>query len=270
MKTKFKILLLLAVTASCLTACYTNKEIPGDILGYKPVFQETAGIFHFTGESDLPYRALELTESGLFFFYPKQNAESQEILTGDYDFAPEGYALEDFGTVRIIAAKVDGYRVIINTEGKEYDLPCTMTKGSVDDLFRTWTVEKTRILLETDSAPIGMDFEGCRLAQISQFLKDNGIRLQGDFNRTVLDITISAAGTLMVRFQDWSCEYATWDSFKGNKLTYSWNDGYNGFYIDNGMATIDYQDGRCIFTAEADIDGAASVKKVKIIFALKG
>lgn len=270
MKTKFKILLLFAVTAFCLTACYSNKEIPGDVLGFKPVFREIAGIFHFNEESSLPYRALELTESGLYFFYPKNDAQEQEILTGDYDFAPEGYALEDFGTVRIIAAKADGYRIIIKTEEKEYDIPCTMTKGSVDDLFRTWTVEKTRILLETNSAPVGMDFEGCKLAQIQQFFKENGIKLQGDFNRSVMDITFTSAGTMMVRYMDWSCEYATWDTYKGNTLTYNWTDGYTGFYIDSGRATVEYDKGKCIFSADAEIKGVKNIKKAKIIFVLKG
>ena len=268
MKTKFNILLLLAAAIS-LTACYTNREIPGDLI-LKPVFQETAGIFHFTEDTDLPYRALELTEAGLYFFYPKAESEKQEILSGDYDFAEDGFALEDFGNVKILQGKADTYRIIITTGGKEYDIPCTITKGGIDDLFRTWTVEKTRVILTTDTTPVGLDFQGCHLARIQEFLKDNGINLQGDFNRSVLDITFTAAGTMMVRFQDWSCEYATWDTFKGNTLTYSWTDGYNGFYIDNGTATIDYQDGRCIFKIHADLSGYKSAKAADVIFVLKG
>ncbi len=265
MKTKTLPLLLTAVLA--LTACASKKEMP--VSFEQPAFQASAALFTAEQDTDLPVSAIELTESGLYILYPPKASHGEKPFIGKYTPSGDGFLLQDYGSLKVIDGKAGSIRIILKTATDEYEIPCTMTQGTPDDLFRTWTIEKTRIVLSTGSSVTGMDFQGCNLAQVNKFLKDNGVTLNVLLTRTVQDVTLTAAGTFLVRYTDGSADKARWDSFKGNTLTYSWTDGSQGFSIDDGKATVEYADGRCIFSVSTKLSGTGDIKSANVIFVLK-
>lgn len=247
--------------------------------GKKYVFPEAP----FTGEA-VRYtntnlggviRSVSFTEGGTYLLVQQPDAKSGEVYSaGTYSVPEQGtYTLNGYGSVRRETTKGEDTEQVTftPTDGEPVTLPCTVTlPESQDQLFRQWRVASTRIIIYGNTT-VGADFNGCDLQQISQFLKDNGIIDKYDFQdgQVVSVVDISALGEINILYENGNVDHAALTRFAIYSLDYVWSGEQGAFGIQDGTASVSYEDDICIFEMNGKVIHNGKTTEVSVTWTLK-
>ena len=211
--------------------------------------------------------SIELTESGLYAIgIVTDEAGTIDYRTGKYSVTDNVYTLYSMGTLAFNNS-VSGQVSLIYTPlfGETQQIPAEFLKPkSTNKAFRTWTVEKTRLTVRGWTV-VSADFKGCDLAEIAEFLRNNGNKAPEDVpNLSVSTITLTGTETMILGYSDNSAELNEF-SLNGNVLTYTWADRPDGFTFISDKAVIEYRDGKCLLTIDGYIRDSTTSGSVTFV-----
>lgn len=212
--------------------------------------------------------SIELTESGFYVIGQMFPAtEGPQYTTGRYSVKGKLYTLEGFGSLEFDNSTAGEISVTIKPNGGIVQtILATLKKAlRLDQLNRSWTVDKTRITVyawTTASA----DFNGCDFHEIAEFLLANHHKAPTDIEPGfgLKTITFTGNNSAIFTYTDNSVDMGEF-SMNGNTLTYKWEYDPRGFtfLIDN--ATIEYLDGKCLLTIDAQIQNSTTSGSVTFV-----
>ena len=208
---------------------------------------------------------LEFTESGLYILGQLIDGATS-YLSGSYSVSGSTYSLSGYGTVSFnnsVAGIVD--LTITPTGGVSVTVKAELRKASDTNIaYRTWTIDKTRATIRGFHSPVSADFNGCNFDEMAKFLNDNGHK--GDYlpSGSLKSITFTGANTLLFVFSDNTVDLGECH-ISGDNVSFSWKGDTRLFEVENGKATIEYLDGKCIFTVDAALKGSTTSGSVTFV-----
>ena len=196
---------------------------------------------------------LEFTESGLYVLGRKVDGDVQYTF-GSYSVSGNVYTLSNFGTVEFNNATEGEVSVKITpTGGVAETIKANLKKSSSPNVaYRTWTIDKTRITANGWGDPVTAEFGGCNLPEIAKFLNDNGFKGTYLPSCSLNSISFTGASSILFAFSDNTVDVGEC-SINGNVVNFSWTSKSRLFELENGRATIDYLDGKCILKIEGKL-----------------
>lgn len=264
-----KILFALVALLPLLVSC--GKEGKGDTTFEDPHFIQYAG--RLVANSAVPaaqssatkatgligiLKSIEFTESGLYVVGREVNGQL-EFLTGNYSVSGNTYNLNNFGTVEFTMLGSTA-AVVINylNDGMSEALTAQFLKAtSTNVIYRGWTIDKTRVTVNGFHTPATADFVGCNFDEMAKFLNDNGHKGSLLPSGSLKSISITGAGSIIFGFSDNTADLGSC-TVSGNSVSFSWQSGSRLMEVENGKATIDYMDGKCILKIEAALKGSTT------------
>jgi hypothetical protein len=263
-----KILFALVALLPLLVSC--GKEGKGDTTFEDPHFIQYAG--RLVANSAVPaaqssatkatgligiLKSIEFTESGLYVVGREVNGQL-EFLTGSYSVNGNTYNLNNFGTVEF---KMFGSTAAVSIDylnGMSEALTAQFLKAtSANVIYRGWTIDKTRVTINGFHTPATADFVGCNFDEMAKFLNDNGHKGSLLPSGSLKSISITGAGSIIFGFSDNTADLGSC-TVSGNSVSFSWQSGSRLMEVENGKATIDYMDGKCILKIEAALKGSTT------------
>ena len=211
--------------------------------------------------------SIELTESGLVALgIVADETGNIEYQTGKYSVTDNVYTLYGLGTLAFNNS-VSGQVSLTYTPlfGEPQQIPAEFLKPkSTNKAFRTWKVEKTRLTVRGWTV-VSADFKGCDLAEIADFLRNNGNKAPDDVpNISVTTISLTGTETMILGYSDNSAELNEF-SLNGNVLTYTWKERPDGFTFISDQAVIEYRDGKCLLTIDGYIRNSTTSGSVTFV-----
>ena len=211
--------------------------------------------------------SIELTESGLVALgIVADEAGNIAYQTGKYSVTDDVYTLYGLGTLAFNNS-VSGQVSLTYTPlfGEPQQIPAEFLKPkSTNKAFRTWKVEKTRLTVRGWTV-VSADFKGCDLAEIAEFLRNNGNKAPDDVpNVSVTTISLTGTETMILGYSDNSAELNEF-SLNGNVLTYTWQERPEGFTFISDQAVIEYRDGKCLLTIDGYIRNSTTSGSVTFV-----
>lgn len=211
--------------------------------------------------------SIELTESGLVALgIVADEAGNISYQTGKYSVADDVYTLYGLGTLAFNNS-VSGQVSLTYTPlfGEPQQIPAEFLKPkSTNKAFRTWKVEKTRLTVRGWTV-VSADFKGCDLAEIAEFLRNNGNKAPDDVpNVSVTTISLTGTETMILGYSDNSAELNEF-SLNGNVLTYTWKERPDGFTFISDQAVIEYRDGKCLLSIDGYIRNSTTSGSVTFV-----
>ena len=211
--------------------------------------------------------SIELTESGLVALgIVADETGNIEYQTGKYSVTDNVYTLYGLGTLAFNNS-VSGQVSLTYTPlfGEPQQIPAEFLKPkSTNKAFRTWKVEKTRLTVRGWTV-VSADFKGCDLAEIADFLLNNGNKAPDDVpNISVTTISLTGTETMILGYSDNSAELNEF-SLNGNVLTYTWKERPDGFTFISDQAVIEYRDGKCLLTIDGYIRNSTTSGSVTFV-----
>ena len=211
--------------------------------------------------------SIELTESGLVALgIVADEAGNIAYQTGKYSVTDDVYTLYGLGTLAFNNS-VSGQVSLTYTPlfGEPQQIPAEFLKPkSTNKAFRTWKVEKTRLTVRGWTV-VSADFKGCDLAEIAEFLRNNGNKAPDDVpNVSVTTISLTGTETMILGYSDNSAELNEF-SLNGNVLTYTWKERPDGFTFISDQAVIEYRDGKCLLSIDGYIRNSTTSGSVTFV-----
>ena len=263
-----KILFALVALLPLLVSC--GKEGKGDTTFEDPHFIQYAG--RLVANSAVPaaqssatkatgligiLKSIEFTESGLYVVGREVNGQL-EFLTGSYSVSGNTYNLNNFGTVEFTMLGSTAAVIINYLNGMSEALTAQFLKAtSTNVIYRGWTIDKTRVTINGFHTPATADFVGCNFDEMAKFLNDNGHKGSLLPSGSLKSISITGAGSIIFGFSDNTADLGSC-TVSGNSVSFSWQSGSRLLEVENGKATIDYMDGKCILKIEAALKGSTT------------
>lgn len=257
--------ILLAMTfAALLLSC--GKPISSENTLENPRFVQYAGQL-VPQNGTLQY--VEMTESGLYVAAMPGGTKGGPVgellkyYTGTYTVSGDVYSLGSFGTLQFsntASGEVDlTYTIGGTTETVKAKLTKATTTG---DIYRSWMVSKTRVSI-TSGSTVSVEFTGCNFKDIADFFRKNGYVIEDDIpaSHTLHTVSVTAAGSLLLVYADGDIDLGSC-VISGNSLTYLWNEDDMGYSFETGKASYTFEDGRCILSLDAKLDGATAAIKL--------
>ena len=263
-----KILFALVALLPLLVSC--GKEGKGDTTFEDPHFIQYAG--RLVANSAVPaaqssatkatgligiLKSIEFTESGLYVVGREVNGQL-EFLAGNYSVNGNTYNLNNFGTVEFTMLGSTAAVVINYLNGMSEALTAQFLKATSSNvIYRGWTIDKTRVTVNGFHTPATADFVGCNFDEMAKFLNDNGHKGSLLPSGSLKSISITGAGSIIFGFSDNTADLGSC-TVSGNSVSFSWQSGSRLMEVENGKATIDYMDGKCILKIEAALKGSTT------------
>ena len=263
-----KILFALVALLPLLVSC--GKEGKGDTTFEDPHFIQYAG--RLVANSAVPaaqssatkatgpigiLKSIEFTESGLYVVGREVNGQL-EFLTGSYSVNGHTSNLNNFGTVEFTMLGSTAAVIINYLNGMSEALTAQFLKAtSANVIYRGWTIDKTRVTVNGFHTPATADFVGCNFDEMAKFLNDNGHKGSLLPSGSLKSISITGAGSIIFGFSDNTADLGSC-TVSGNSVSFSWQSGSRLMEVENGKATIDYMDGKCILKIEAALKGSTT------------
>ena len=208
---------------------------------------------------------LEFTESGLYILGQLIDGVTN-YLSGSYTVSGSTYNLSGFGSVSFnnsVAGVVD--LTITPSGGVSVTVQADFRRaGDTNVAYRTWTIDKTRATIRGFHSPVSADFNGCNFDEMAKFLNDNGHK--GDYlpSGSLKSITFTGVNTLLFVFSDNTVDLGECH-ISGDNVNFSWKGDTRLFEVENGKATIEYLDGKCVFTIDAALKGSTTSGSVTFV-----
>ena len=276
-----KSLILLALSALMIPAFIAcNKDDSKDENAAKfeaPKFQKSAQKLTL---KDGDIKSIEFTESGRYIMEKVvTKAEESVFFTGTFTVNGTTYTLSgDFkGTVEVsgtgtnvtVTVSEDGQAAVtVSAEAEE--------PTSDDTVFRTWTIDNLRIKVtggDLDAAGVSYTTKkGADLAEIAQYLKDNGVNFNAEEYKgyNIKTITVSGCGGFIVEFTGAEA-YVGSSNVSSASFSYDFTVGTGGSNLINakGNGSIGYVKDICVLTLNGTIKGDTKEYNVVLEFRLK-
>ena len=211
--------------------------------------------------------SIELTESGLYAIGIVADEKGTiDYHTGKYTAKDNTYDLFNLGTLSFNNSS-SGHVTLLYTPlmGEVQQLPAEFLKPkATNNAFRTWNVEKTRVTVKGWTV-VSADFKGCNLAEIAEFLRNNGNKAPEDVpNLSVTTISLTGTEMMILGYSDSTAELNEF-SLNGNVLTYTWAERPGGFTFESDKAVIEYMDGKCLLTIDGRIRNSTTSGTVSFV-----
>lgn len=270
-----KILFALVALLPLLVSC--GKEGKGDNTFEEPRFIQYAGklipnsyipavgsLTKATGLIGI-LESIEFTESGLYVVGHWMDGEL-EFLTGNYKVNGDVYDLENFGTVQLTATRAGLTGVIIRyLSGLVEALSAEFLHATGTNVaYRGWTIDKTRVTINGFHTPASADFKGCNFEEMAKFLNENGHKGSLLPPGSLKSVSITGTNSIVFAYSDGTADVANY-TFSGSTINFSWQSGSRLLEVENGKATIDYLDGKCILKIEAALKGSTTTGVVTFV-----
>lgn len=270
-----KILFALVALLPLLVSC--GKEGKGDNTFEEPRFIQYAGklipnsyipavgsLTKATGLIGI-LESIEFTESGLYVVGHWMDGEL-EFLTGNYKVNGDVYDLENFGTVQLTATRAGLTGVIIRyLSGLVEALSAEFLHATGTNVaYRGWTIDKTRVTINGFHTPASADFKGCNFEEMAKFLNENGHKGSLLPPGSLKSVSITGTNSIVFAYSDGTADVASY-TFSGSTINFSWQSGSRLLEVENGKATIDYLDGKCILKIEAALKGSTTTGIVTFV-----
>ena len=263
-----KILFALVALLPLLVSC--GKEDRGDNTFKDPHFLPYAGKLimnsyvpaasSVTKATDLVgiLESIEFTESGLYVVGRRMDGKL-EFLTGSYKVNGDTYDLDGFGTVKLTVTRASLTGVIIRyLSGLIETLTAEFMHATGTNVaYRGWTIDRTRVTINGFHTPASADFKGCNFEEMAKFLNDNGHKGSLLPPGSLTSVSITGTNSIIFAYSDGTADVAEY-SFSGSNINFSWQSGSRLMEVENGKATIDYMDGKCILKIEAALKGSTT------------
>lgn len=263
-----KILFALVALLPLLVSC--GKEDRGDNSFKDPHFLPYAGKLimnsyvpaasSVTKATDLVgiLESIEFTESGLYVVGRRMDGKL-EFLTGSYQVNGDTYDLDGFGTVKLTVTRASLTGVIIRyLSGLIETLTAEFMHATGTNVaYRGWTIDRTRVTINGFHTPASADFKGCNFEEMAKFLNDNGHKGSLLPPGSLTSVSITGTNSIIFAYSDGTADVAEY-SFSGTNINFSWQSGSRLMEVENGKATIDYLDGKCILKIEAALKGSTT------------
>ena len=270
-----KILFALVALLSMLVSC-SKPENKGDNNFKNPQFVQVAGhlvplsninaLTSLTKADAAPaiLHSIEFTESGLYVV-GRQVDSKIEYITGTYTVNGSVYNLAGFGTVELSGTTGNRTATVKYLNGTEETFPCVFqTATDTNVAYRGWTIDKTRVTINGFHAPASADFKGCNFDEMKKFLNDNGHKGVYLPSGSLTSVSITGTNSIIFAYSDSTADVAYY-SFSGSNINFSWESGSRLLEVENGKATIDYLDGKCILKLEAALKGSTTSGSVTFV-----
>lgn len=228
-----------------------------------------------TGGGNL--KSVELTASGQYIICQVDSKNHKEYSTGDYTIDSDGqFVLGDDGVLTYTQGSATTDFTFKAKDGKEVSGKADVktpasTSSNLTKLCRTWTITKTRIKI-TKGATASMDFDGCDLGEIADFVRKQGIEIKKDLKDFKLtSITVTPTGTAMINYSDGSMDVANLDLSAIDKgtLKYSWPDvSALGYEFTNGTGSVKFDGDNCAFSVASSFVKDSKKYDVSVTFAM--
>ena len=269
-----KILFALVALLPLLVSC--GKQDRGDNTFSEPRFVQVAGqliplnninaLTSLTKADAEPeiLQSIEFTESGLYVV-GLQKGSKIEYTTGTYTVNGSVYSLAGFGTVELSGTTGSRMATIKYLNGTEETIPVIFQTATDSNVaYRGWTIDKTRVTINGFHAPASADFKGCNFDEMKKFLNENGHK--GDYlpSGSLTSGSITGANSIIFAYSDKSADVAVY-SFSGTNINFSWQSGSRLLEVENGKASIDYLDGKCILKLDAALKGSTTSGTVTFV-----
>lgn len=269
-----KILFALVALLPLLVSC--GKQDRGDNTFSEPRFVQVAGqliplnninaLTSLTKADAEPeiLQSIEFTESGLYVV-GLQKGSKIEYTTGTYTVNGSVYSLAGFGTVELSGTTGSRMATIKYLNGTEETIPVIFQTATDSNVaYRGWTIDKTRVTINGFHAPASADFKGCNFDEMKKFLNENGHK--GDYlpSGSLTSVSITGANSIIFAYSDKSADVAVY-SFSGSNINFSWQSGSRLLEVENGKASIDYLDGKCILKLDAALKGSTTSGTVTFV-----
>lgn len=196
---------------------------------------------------------LEFTESGMYVLGRNVNNDVQYVF-GSYTVSGNVYTLSNFGTVEFNNSAEGEIDVKITPTGSAAEtIKANLKKSSSPNVaYRTWTIDKVRMTVSGWGAPISAEFNGCSLPEIAKFLTDNGFKGVYLPSCSLNTISFTGSGSILFAFSDNTVDVGEC-TISGSVVNFSWTSKNRLFELENGRATIDYLDGKCILKIDGKL-----------------
>ena len=202
--------------------------------------------------------SIEFTESGLYVVGTLVDGKL-EFLTGSYQVNGDTYDLDGFGTVKLTVTRASLTGVIIRyLSGLIETLTAEFMHATGTNVaYRGWTIDRTRVTINGFHTPASADFKGCNFEEMAKFLNDNGHKGSLLPPGSLKSVSITGTNSIIFAYSDGTADVAEY-SFSGSNINFSWQSGSRLMEVENGKATSDYLDGKCILKIEAALKGSTT------------
>ena len=202
--------------------------------------------------------SIEFTESGLYVVGRRMDGKL-EFLTGSHKVNGDTYDLDGFGTVKLTVTRASLTGVIIRyLSGLIETLTAEFMHATGTNVaYRGWTIDRTRVTINGFHTPASADFKGCNFEEMAKFLNDNGHKGSLLPPGSLTSVSITGTNSIIFAYSDGTADVAEY-SFSGSNINFSWQSGSRLMEVENGKATIDYLDGKCILKIEAALKGSTT------------
>lgn len=262
-----KILFALVALLPLLVSC--GKEGKGDTTFEDPHFIQYAGRLILNTEVPAVQtntkgsfatgilKSIEFTESGLYVVSIEVDGQ-MVLISGNYSVNGNTYLLYNFGSVEFTMRDSTAAVIINYPTGFSEAFTAQFLKATSSNvIYRGWTIDKTRVTINGFHTPATADFVGCNFDEMAKFLNDNGHKGFLLPSGSLKSISITGAGSIIFGFSDNTIDLGSC-TVSGNSVSFSWQSGSRLMEVENGKATIDYMDGKCILKIEAALKGSTT------------
>lgn len=263
-----KILFALVALLPLLVSC--GKEGKGDTTFEDPHFIQYAGRLILNTEVPAVQtntkeggfatgilKSIEFTESGLYVVSIEVDGQ-MVLISGNYSVNGNTYLLYNFGSVEFTMRDSTAAVIINYPAGFSEAFTAQFLKATSSNvIYRGWTIDKTRVTINGFHTPATADFVGCNFDEMAKFLNDNGHKGFLLPSGSLKSISITGAGSIIFGFSDNTADLGSC-TVSGNSVSFSWQSGSRLMEVENGKATIDYMDGKCILKIEAALKGSTT------------
>lgn len=227
--------------------------------------EPSASLRSASAAPEFTYTYLEFTESGLYVIGQTSGGTTRYI-TGSYNTSDgKSFSLSGFGSVTVSGDSNPVEVTITPSGGSPVTFKAERKTATVKNVaYRTWKIEKTRATVNGFHAPASADFVGCNFDEIAKFLNDNGHK--GDYlpSGSLNTISFTGVNTIVFGFSDSTADLGDC-TLSGNDVNFVWKGETRLFEVENGKATIDYLDGKCILKVEAGLKGSTTSGSVTFV-----
>ena len=210
------------------------------------------------------YTYVEFTESGVYVIGSVVSGETQ-YKNGTYSVNGNVYTLNGFGTVEFSGTSGQVDVTITPNGGPAQNMKANLKKASTSNVaYRGWTIDKTRATVYGFHTPVTADFIGCNFQEMAKFLNDNGHKGVYLPSGSMKSVSITGADSIIFAYSDDSADVAEC-KLNGSNISFSWRGKSRLFEVENGKATIEYLDGKCILKIDAGLKGSTTSGSVTFV-----